>query len=161
MKKKHILLSILIFFLLIPLMIYSIQEYKQNDPHIQACQIVYSDHYNHTELTFLGYIWNVNKTNQTCLVTIQEEPYHYPPITLHTDNITIQKLKKGDLIDVKGTFTGPNQMTATYLWRNDPLKENFVILRSLLALPIIFFLFLRTWKFDTTSLRFERRKKNG
>jgi hypothetical protein len=163
MKYIRLILGLMVIILLISLMIYCSQEYAKNDPHIKKCKVLFqsSDYYNNTEISFLASIYWVNKTNHTLRVEIEEQPYRYPYITINTGNIDIQNLKKGDLIDVIGVLNGKNRMTATKLWLDEPWKTDLIYLRSLPAVPFVLYLFFRTWKFNTTSWRFERRKKNA
>ena len=163
MKYKRLILGLIAIILLVTSMIFCFQEYDKNDPQIKKCKLLYgsSDNYNNTEISFTGYIYTVNKINHTLLVDIQEEPWNYPAITVNTGNIDIKNLKKADLIDVIGTFNGKNTMTATKLWLDEQWKEDLINLRSLPAIPFVLYLFFRTWKYNITSWRFERRKKNA
>ena len=144
-------------------MIYCFQEYDKNNLQIKKYKILFesSDQYNNTGISFQASIYWVNKTNHTLRVEIEEKPWRYPHITINTGNIDIQNLKKGDLIDVIGILNGKNQMTATKLWLDEPWKADLINLRSLPAIPFVLYLFFRTWKYNTTSWRFERRKKNA
>jgi hypothetical protein len=163
MKYKRIMLGLFAIFLLITLMFYCFQEYDKNDPQIKKYKLIFenSETFNNTEISFLAEITTVNKTNQTLHVSIQEVPYSYPVFEINTGNLDIQNLKKGDLIDIIGIIRGKNQMTATKIWLNEPWKTDLIYIRSLLAVPFVLYLFFRTWKFNTTTWRFERRKKDA
>jgi len=163
MKHKRIILGLFAIFLLITLMLYCFQEYDKNNPHIKKYKLIFenTENYNNIEISFHAKIITVNKTNQTLHVSIQEEPYTYPIVQINTGNLDIQNLKKGDLIDIIGILHGKNQMTATKIWLNEPWKTDLIYLRSLLAVPFVLYLFFRTWKFNTTAWRFERRKKDA
>ena len=163
MKHKRLILGLLILCLLITSMIYSYQNYENNDPQIKRYKqfFEYPENYNNTQLSFLAEILAVNMTNQTLRVSIQEEPYTYPSVNINTGNFDIQNLKKGDLIDIIVNLHGKNQMTATKIWLNEPWKENLIYLRSLLAIPFVVYLFFRTWRYSIQTCRFERRNKNA
>jgi hypothetical protein len=163
MKFKRIILGLFAIFFLITLMFYCFQEHEKNDPQIKKYKLLFNDseNYNNTVISFLAKIITVDKTNQTLYVFIQEEPYTYPSVKVNAGNLDIQNLKKGDLIDIIGIFDGKNQMIATKIWLNEPWKIDLIYLRSLPAIPFVLYLFLRTWKFNTTAWRFERRKKNA
>jgi hypothetical protein len=163
MKFKRLILAAVTIIILILLMIYSAQEYYNNSPQIKKYKQVFSssEYHNNTDITFKAQIITVNQSNHTLRVSIQEEPYNYPRVVIFTGNLTHQNLKKGDLIDVIGTLQGKNLVTATKIWVDEPWKDDLIYLRSLPAIPFVFYLFFRTWKFDFTTWRFQRRKKDA
>lgn len=163
MKYKRLIIGLIIAIFFISMMIYSFQEFDKNDPNIKKLKLLFgsSDYYNNTEISFRALIYSVNKTNHTLYVSIEEKPYDYPNIEINIENLDIQNLKKGDLIDVIGTLNGKNKMKATKLWLIEPWKENLIYIRSIFAIPFVLFLFLKTWKFNTKSWYFERRKGNA
>ena len=163
MKHKRIIFGIFTLCILITSMIYSYQNNEKNDPQIKKYRQIFEhpETYNNTEISFQAEILALDRINQTLRVFIQEQPYTYPQVQINTGNINIQNLKKGDLIDIIAILHGKNHMTATKLWLNEPWKENLIYLRSLPAIPFVLYLFFRTWKFNITTWRFERRKKHA
>lgn len=163
MKYKRLILGVIAILILTLLMIYSVQEYGKNSPQIKKYKQVFlnGEYLNNSEITFKAQIIAVNQSNHTLHVSIQEEPYHYPHVEIFTGNLTIRNLKNGDLIDVIGTLQGKNQITATKIWIDEPWKEDLIYLRSLPAIPFVLYLFFRSWKFDFTTWRFQRRKKDA
>jgi uncharacterized protein YxeA len=163
MKYKRFILSVLIILVLIGLMLYSYQEYDTNDIYIKKLTQIFenSEKYNDTEISFTAYVGRINETNNSIHVSIQEKPYTYPRVELNTGNLDITNIKKGDLIDVIGIVDGKNHIRATKIWLNEPWKEDLIYIRSLPAIPFVLFLFLRTWKLNINTLRFERRKRNA
>jgi hypothetical protein len=163
MKYKRILIGLFVLFLLITSMVYSYQNYERNDPQIKKYTQIFEhpENYDNTKISFKAEILAIDWINQTLRVFIQEKPYTYPQVYLNTGTINTKNLQKGDLIDVIAILHGTNNITATNLWLNEPWKENLIYIRSLPAIPFVIYLFLRTWKFNTQTWRFERRKKNA
>jgi len=163
MKHKRLILGLLALFLLITSMVYCYQNYGKNDPQTKKYRQLFEnpETLNNTEISFLGEILAIDRTNQSLRIFIQKEPYTYPPIEINTTNVDTQNLKKGDLIDIIAVLHGKNQITATKIWLNEPWKTDLIYIRSLPAIPFVLYLFFRTWKFNTTTWQFERRKKNA
>ncbi len=163
MKHKRIILGLFTLILLISSMVYAYQNYEKNDPQTKKYTQIFEhpEDYNNTKISFKAEILAIDKTNQTLRVFIQEKPYTYPQVQINTGNLNIPNLKKGDLIDVIAILHGTDNITATSLWLNEPWKENLIYLRSLPAIPFVLYLFLRTWRLNTTTWRFERRKKDA
>ena len=163
MKHIRIILGLFTLILLMTSMVYAYQNYEKNDPQIKKYTQIFEhpEHYNNTKISFKAEILAIDTTNQTLRVFIQEKPYTYPQVHLNTGNLNIQNLQKGDLIDVIVIFHGTDNITVTNLWLNEPWKENLIYLRSLPAIPFVLYLFLRTWRLNTTTWRFERRKKDA
>lgn len=163
MKYKRFIFSELIILVLIVLMLYSYQEYDKNDVHIKKLTQIFenSEKYNDTEISFLAYVDRIDELKNRINVSIEEKPYTYPRVEINTGNLDITNIKKGDLIDVIGIVDGKNHIIATKIWLNEPWKADLIYIRSLPAIPFVLFLFLRTWRFNINTLRFERRKRNA
>jgi hypothetical protein len=144
-------------------MVYAYQNSENNDPQIIKYKQIFQDPYtyNNTKISFEAEVLSVDQINHTIRVFIQEKPYTYPPVEINLGNLAIQNLQKGDLVDIIAILHGKNHMTATNLWINEPWKDYLIYLRSLPAIPIVLYLFFRTWKFNSQTWRFERRKKNA
>ena len=69
------------------------------------------------------------------------------------------KLKIGDKIEIFGTINNKNHISAEKVLITPRWKYDLIFIRSLPAIPFALFLFFRTWKFNRSSFRFERRKK--
>jgi|GEM_PF-1087495 hypothetical protein len=163
MKHTRKILGLLLLSLLIASMVYSYKNYEQNDPYLQKLNQIFThpEHYNNTEISFIAEILSIDATNHTLRAFIQEKPYTYPQIQINTQNLDIQNLQKGDLIDVITMYTGNSTFTATTFWRNEPWKDTLIYLRSLPAIPFVLYLFFRTWRFNKTTWRFERRNNRA
>ena len=157
------ILGIFILLILLVSMIYCNENFEKNDPHIKKYEEIFENPnlYNNTEISFRAEILAIDKINRTIYVSIQEEPYTYPHVKINAGNFVISNLKKGDIIDVITIFHGKNQMTLINIWQDEPWKTNLIFLRSLPAIPLVFYLFFRTWKFNFVNWRFQRRKKNA
>jgi hypothetical protein len=162
MKHIRLILGILVIFLLLTSMGYSSQNYQKNDPQIKQYHQFFSDPapLNNTEISFLGEILSIDQINHSLRIFIQKQPYSYPTLEINTTQVNTQNLKKGDLIDIIARIQGQH-VIATQLWLNEQWKTNLIYLRSLPAIPFALYLFFRTWRFNMTTWRFERRKKNA
>jgi hypothetical protein len=162
MKHTRLLLGILALFILLTSMGYSYQNYQKNDPQIKQYNQFFTNpaSLNNTEISFLGEILSIDNINHSLRIFIQKQPYTYPTLEINTTQVNTQNLKKGDLIDIIARIQGQH-IIVTQLWRNEPWKTNLIYIRSLPAIPFALYLFLRTWTFNTTTWRFERRKKNA
>lgn len=163
MKYKRTLLILLALLLLLSLMVYSLQNHYSNDPHIHTLHQLFENPQavNNTVVSFYAEVLAVNTTTRTLRVFIQERPYTYPQVIIDAGDLDIHHLTKGDLIDIIGIFHADKHITATYLHRTEQWKDDLIYLRSLPAIPFALFLFFRTWTFNTTTWRFERRKKHA
>jgi hypothetical protein len=163
MNYKRAVIGSLLLIILIVSMLYSYQEYDKNDEHVKQFKEIFqhTENYTNTEVLFLAQVINVDSTNKTLSCKLQEKPYAYPRLTINLENISTSTIERGDLIDIKGTITGKNQVTATQLWINEPWKENLLYLRSLAGLPLVFYLFFTTWRLNMQTWRFERRKRHA
>jgi len=144
-------------------MMYSLQNATTNDPYIQKLTQIttHPDLFTNTDISFQAEILSLDTTNHTLRAFIQEKPYNYPPVTIHTDQIDTTNLHNGDLIDLATIHTTNLTFTATKLWRNELWKENLIYLRSIPAIPFLLYFFFRTWRFNTTTKRFERRSPHA
>jgi len=163
MKYKRFILGISIILVLFVLMLYSHQEYDKNDVHIKKLTQIFenSEKYNGTKISFCVWVKEINETNNSIKAAIQKKPYMYPMVEIYTGNLDITNIKKGDLIDVIGIVDGKNRIIATKIWLNEQWKADLIYIRSLPAIPFVLILFLRTWRFNVNTLRFERRKRNA
>ncbi len=163
MRNHRMILGFLALVLLLSLMVYSLQGYESNDPQIKKYKQIFAtpDQFNNTNLSFSTEILSVDTTNRTVSAVLQAGSYTSPFVEIHVDAVNVQTLKKGDTIDVIGVFHDTNQITATELWVYHPWDVALLYLRSLLAIPFVFYLFFRTWRWDTATWRFERRKKDA
>ncbi len=163
MKHKRFILGLLLLSFLLISMIYSYQNHQSNDPQTKKYTqfFEHTQTYNNTELSFKAEVLSIDNTNHTLRVFIQEKPYTYPQVILDMGDLDIQSLQKGDLLDVIATTHRTHPLTVTKLWVDEPWQDMLIILRSLPAIPFVLYLFFRTWRFDTSTWRFERRKKHA
>lgn len=163
MIHQRIILGLIALIILIISMIYSYGNYESNAPTLQKYGQFFEHpaSLNNTEISFRAEILAYNRTNHTLRVFIQEQPYTYPQVYINIRSLPPQNLTRGDLIDVIGIIHGNKYITATRLWLDEPWKEDLIYLRSLPAIPFVLYLFLRTWTFNRTTYRFERRQKHA
>ena len=163
MRHRRLILGFIVLAFLLSLMVYSYQEYYQNSPQFKKYIQLFEapEDLNNTEISFSAEIISVDTMNHTVLASIRAEPFSFPAVEIHTGSFDIQILKKGDLIDVIGVFHGGNHITARRIWLNEPWEIDLVYLRSLLAIPFVLYLFFVTWRLNTTTWCFERRKKDA
>jgi hypothetical protein len=163
MNHTRTILGLILLLILFSSMLYSFQNHEKNDPYIKTLTQLFEhpDNTSNTHISFEANILSIDRINNTLRVFIQEKPYTYPQVYINTETLDIQNLDKGDSIDVITIYHGNYTFSATKLWRNEPWKDTLIYLRSLPAIPFILYLFLRTWRFDTTTWRFERRTKHA
>jgi hypothetical protein len=161
MRYQRLLLGCIITGLLLSLMVYSFQEYGQNDPQIKKYNQIFGspEQFDNTTLSFSAEVLSVDSTNRTITALIRAGAYTFPPVEIIGVS-DVSMLQKGDEIDVIGVFHDTNQVTITEMWVHHSWELTMLYLRSLLALPFVFYLFFRTWRWDAADWRFVRRKND-
>jgi len=158
MKHKRVWLGAILLVSLILLMAYSSIEYDNKDPNIIKDVLTNFDKYNNTRISFVAEVREINETSQRIIARIEEPPYTF--IQIKTTAIE-DSFKVGDIIEVFGVFDGRNHVTAERIWIHEQWKDNLIYLRSIPAIPFVFYLFFRTWRFNKKTFRFERRTEDA
>jgi len=157
MTHKRFILGITLVFLLFMLMLYYSLDHNNHDPDARFIL----DHYEEfttTKVHFDGVITNVDITNNTLRVQVTWSP---EDIILVSTTESLNTTQQGDVVEVYGTLTSRNHMTAEKLLISEHWKYNLIFVRSLPAIPFVLYLFFRTWRFNPGTFRFERRKKHA
>jgi hypothetical protein len=157
MKHQRLILGILLLFLLLSLLMYYSMEHNHHNPEPQYILDHYEDFIN-TKVVLSGEITNVDRTNRTLLVQVTSSSDGIIQVTT-TESLT--QTHPGDVIEMYGTLTSNNQMNAESLLIFPQWKNTLIYLRSLLAIPLVLYLFIQAYRFNTDTLRFERRKQDG
>lgn len=74
---------------------------------------------------------------------------------------SLKDLHKLDLIRIYGVLDGTKHITAEEIWIYNQWANDLIYIRSIPAIPFALFLFLKTWKFNRKTFRFERRKRDA
>jgi hypothetical protein len=157
MKHPRLIFGTILILLLFSLMLYYSVEVDNHDPDIQYIL----DHYEEFTINKVGFdavVHSIDTANNTLYVAVS--PYPQGIIQVNT-TAPLTETHPGDPVEVYGTFTGKNQMTADTLLFYDQWQYNLIFLRSLPAIPFALYLFFRTYRFNTKTYQFERRKNHG
>ena len=157
MNHQRLLLGIILFLLLISLMLYYSLEHNNYDPD-QRYILENFEAFNGTNVIIGGVVRTVDRTNNTIQIELSHPPNHL--ILLSTIE-NISTTHPGDIVEVYGTLTSRNHIEAEKLLITERWKDDLVYLRSLPAVPFALFLFFRTYRFNTDTRRFERRRPHG
>ena len=162
MRYQRLILGCIIIGVLLSVMVYSFQEYGRNDPQIKKYRQIFGspEQFNNTSLSFSAEVLSVDPINQTVTAFIRAGAYTFPPVEIIGVS-DVSMLQKGDEIDVIGVFHDTNQVTITEMWVHHPWELTVLYLRSLLALPFVFYLFFLTWRWNAAGWRFVRRKTDA
>jgi hypothetical protein len=157
MKHQRLILGSVLIILLFSLMLYYSLDNNKHDPDVQYIVDNWEE-FTVTKVALDATVKKVDATNNTLYIAVS--PYPQGVIQVNTIE-PLTNAQTGDPVEVYGTFTGKNQMTAEKILISEQWKYNLIYLRSLPAIPFVLFLFFRTYRFNTNSLRFERRQKHG
>ena len=157
MKHQRLILGGILLLLLVFLMLYYSLDHNNHDPDNQYI-VDHWEEFTTTKVVLDAVVHDVDTTNNTLLIEIS--PYPQGVIQVNTTK-PLTNAQPGDSVEIYGTFTGKNQMTAETLIITEQWKNNLIYLRSLPAIPFVLFLFFRTYRFNRDTYRFERRQKHG
>ena len=157
MKHKRFILGIFLAGILILLMLYSSLECNNKDPGIRHI-LENFEMYNNTKVSFTGEIAGVNRTNKTLTIWLKEPPYSL--MIIEIDNLECD-LQEGNIVEILGVLDGEKHVTAEKILASTRWQYDLIYIRSLPAIPFALYLFFRTWKFNSKTWRFERRRKNA
>ncbi len=138
-------------------MVYYSLDHNNHDPDTQYI-VDHWEEFTITKVAVDATVTAVDPTNHTLFIAISKSPQGIIHVTT-TEPVT--GAHPGDIVEVYGTFTGKNQMTADTLLITEQWKNDLLYLRSLPAIPFVLYLFFRAYRFNTTTYRFERRQKHG
>jgi hypothetical protein len=153
MKHTRLILGFILILLLFLLMLYYSLDHNNHDPDTQYIL----DHYEEfttTKVKLDAVVKSVDITNNTLYVQISSSP---EGIILVYTTEQLTTARQGDQVEVYGTFISRNQMIAEKLLISGGWKYDLIFLRSLPAIPFVLYLFLRTYRFNLDTCRFERR----
>jgi hypothetical protein len=157
MKHQRLILGSILILLLLCIMLY--YNLDHNNHEVSNYYIVkHFEEFTTTKVKLTGEVTNVDITNNTLLIEVYPSP---DGIVLVNTTEPLTTAQPGDSVEVYGTFTAKNQMTAEKLLIFEQWKDNLIYLRSLPAIPFALYLFFRTYRFNTETYRFERRKKDA
>jgi hypothetical protein len=138
-------------------MLYYSLDHNNHDPDTQYIL----DHYEKfttTKVELDAVVKNVDTINNTLSIQVSPSP---EGIILVNTTEPLTTAHPGDQVEVYGTFTSRNQMTAEKLLIYEQWKYDLIFLRSLPAIPFAVYLFFRTYRFNPDTRRFERRKNHA
>jgi hypothetical protein len=139
-------------------MVYNNIQYENNNYTSNTFILENYEKFNNTEIVFNAYIKEINNTNNIIKAKIGDPPYTL--LTIETNDI-INNLHKEDIIFVVGILNGKSYIRAEKIFVIDQFNNTIIILISILAIPYIIYLFLRNWKFNKKTFKFERREINA
>jgi hypothetical protein len=157
MKHKRLILGIILIFMLFSLMLYYNLEHNNHDPETQYI-LNHFEQFNTTKVCLSGQVKNVDKTNNTILIQVNQTPQG---IILASTTESLNTTQPGDIVEVYGVLTSRNSITAEKLLIYQRWKYDLIYIRSLPAIPFVLYLFFRTYSFNLDTFRFERRKKHA
>lgn len=155
MYQKRFTFGLILVILLIGLMLYYSIDHNNHNPDPQYILDHYEDYFT-TKVVFTGEVEKIILINNTLLIHV----------TSTSERILIStteplKTQQGDMIEVYGNFTSRTRMTTENLLINSRLGYDLIFIRSLPAIPFALYLFFRTYRFNPTTYRFERRQRHG
>lgn len=157
MKHKRFILGIALFFLLFIIMLYYSLDHNNHDPDARFILDNYEEFIT-TKVYFDGVITNVDIKNNTLWVQVT---WSAEDIIVVSTTESLNSTQQGDVVEVYGTLTSRNHMTAEKLLITQRWKYDLIYVRSLPAIPFVLYLFFRTWRLNPDTHRFERRKNHA
>jgi hypothetical protein len=138
-------------------MIYSHYYQIRYEPEVQQ-RIQQFETYQNTTTRFRGEIIESDKTNQTMTVRLGRYPYSL--IDIKTDNLEGNP-EKNDYVEILGVLDDKNHITVEKILLIKRWQHDLIFIRSLPAIPFALYLFFRSWRFNTKTYQFERRKNHA
>lgn len=138
-------------------MLYYNLEHNNHNPNPEYILKHYEDFLN-TKVLMSGEITYVDGINQTLLVRVTNAP---DDIIQVTTTEPLSKTQPGDVIEMYGTLTNRNQLDAESVLIFEQWKNTLIYVRSLPAIPFALYLLFLAYRFNTATIRFERRKHDG
>jgi hypothetical protein len=157
MKYNRLILGIILLLLLFSLMLYNSFNHNNHDPDLQYI-LDHFERFNMTKVTLTGEVTNIDKTNNTLLLHVEQFP---KSIILLSTADNASTIHQGDIVEVYGTLTSKTHMTVENMLVSARWNYDLIFIRSLPAIPFALYLFFRTYRFNSDTRRFERRQKHA
>jgi hypothetical protein len=157
MNHRRFFLGCFLLSLLILLTVYYSLDHNNHDPDNQYI-LDHFEQFNMTSVTMDGVVTNVDRTNNTLQVQVTQSPKS-TIIVSTTENVSTTQ--KGDTVEVYGVLTSRNHVTAEKLLISSRWASELIYVRSLPAIPFALYLFFRSYRFNRTTRRFERRQHHA
>ena len=157
MKHQRLLLGIFLLCILLSILVYYNMEHNYHDPGPEYIFDHYEEFLN-TKVLMSGDINTVDSTNHTLRVRVTNQPNGIIQVTTTE---SLNQTQPGDVIEMYGTLTSRNQLNAESILIFPEWKNTLIYLRSLPAIPFALYLLFRAYRFNTHTIRFERRKPHG
>lgn len=158
MIPKKLFLVIPLVVLLVLVLLYSHIGFAENDYPNGNYLFEHAERFQNTEICFRANIYEINRSNQTILASIIDYPHSSVMIT--TQSIDPQ-LKEQDTIFVIGILNGDRSVSANKIVVKGLQDDDIIFISSIPAIPVVLYLFFRTWRFNTKTFSFERRKRHA
>lgn len=156
--KKKSIFTVFLLTLLILMLLYSYVAFTQYDYSNSNYLFENPQRFNNSEITFRAKIIEMDPTNQTILVAVEEYPHTVVEIKTLTGDFQFQK---DDVIFVIGILKGEKTVSAEKILVKGPGADILIYILSIPAIPFVLYLFFRTWRFDRKTLTFEWRRKDA
>jgi len=153
MKDKRLVLALFLMLFLSLLMLYSGLEYNHHNPSLKYI-LQNFDTFNNTKIYFDGYVSEVDETHHTISIGVPVQPWLLEVKIPITENIP----QKGDFVEIYGTLNTKDYVTAEKILVSKSWQKDLIYISSLPAIPLVLYLFFRTWRLNIKKMRFERRK---
>lgn len=132
---------------LLLLMSYSALEHDQRDPDLGYI-LGHRECYNQTMVTVSGTV--AGRQDDGLVVELDEPPY-----TTFFLAVNGSSAGPGDRVEARGILNGTSGMAVRDIMVTESWKHMLIYVRSLPAIPIALYLFLRRWRFNWKTGRFE------
>jgi hypothetical protein len=152
MQQKRLIVAVIMLIVLGLLLIYSNLEYNNHTYGLKYI-LQHFDSFNNTKISFDGYVITADESNHTIILQTAVHPWFIWVKIPHSQKLP----QKEDFIEIYGTLTTREHVTAEKIYVTAPWQKNLIYLRSLPAIPFGIFLFYKTWMFNRKKIRFERR----
>jgi hypothetical protein len=157
MRHQRLVLGFILLLLLTLLMVY---YHIDHNNHIPDAQYIL-DHYGQfttTNVVLDGIVTQVDTAHHTLLLQVTSSPENKILVSTTTP---LDATQPGDRVELYGNFTNRTNMVAENLLIYEQWNYNLIFLRSLPAIPFVLFLFFSTYRFNSETRRFERRKPHA
>ncbi len=114
--------------------------------------------YTGSKILFVGEVIDFNERDNRLQVILQEPPFPQLEVLLSADG---QVFERGDIVEIIGVIEGAYLVSARDIFLKQPLESVVAIVRSVPAIPILTYVFYKTWKFDRKDFLFLRRDSDA
>lgn len=159
MKYKRPIIGLILIVILILLMFYSSLQHDKKEFDILYIFENYETNDNKVEVS--GEILDINFTSNNLTIGLSEPPYSLKKIKIEKIEFKDYIPKKGDIVEILGTYDKDNDIIAEKMIIYERWKHNLIFIRSLPAIPFALYLFFKVYRFNKKTLRFERRSEDA